>query len=151
MIKLAKTTLDARCVIDLMQKFLLETSYSQAEAASKDIEHLGKLAFTFIQHGYIWLAFKDAEPIGMLIAVKEPNVWSPQNHQLRELIWYIIPEYRNSTIGGRLFAKYCEKGDELMENGSIDGYFTTKMTTTANYNLEKRGFKLKEYTYLKER
>ena len=151
MIKLAKNLLDARHVINLMQKFLMETSYSQAEAASKDIEHLGKLAFTFMQSGHVWLAFNESEPVGMLIAVVEPNMWSPKNRQMRELIWYVVPEYRKATFGGRLFAEYCRKGEELLELGQIDGYFTTRMTTTDPVGLERRGFKLKEQTYLKER
>ncbi len=151
MIKQAHNLLDARHVIELMQKFLKETSYSQALAASKDIEHLGKLAFTFMQNGYVWLAFNEAQPVGMLIATVEPNMWSPQNRQMRELIWYVVPEHRKATYGGRLFAKYCLKGEELLEKGVIDDYFTTRMTTTDPIGLERRGFKLKEFTYLKER
>lgn len=151
MIKQAHNLLDARHVITLMQSFLKETSYSQAEAASRDIEHLGKLAFTFMQTGYVWLAFNETNPVGMLIATVEPNMWSPKNRQMRELIWYVLPEYRKATYGGRLFAKYCEKGEELLEKGTIDGYFTTRMTTTDPVGLERRGFKLKEQTFLKER
>lgn len=151
MIKQAHTLMDARHIITLMSKFLLETSYSQATAASRDVEHLGKLAFTFIQQGYVWIAFVDEEPVGLLIAVKEPNMWSPKNIQLRELIWYVVPEHRKTSLGGRLFAKYCETADSLLEQGKIDGYFTTRMTTTDPVGLERRGFKLKESTYLKER
>jgi len=151
MIKQAHNLLDARHIISLMQRFLCETSYSQAEEASKDIEHLGKLAFTFMQNGYVWLAFDHTEPVGMLVAVVEPNMWSPQNRQMRELIWYVVPEHRKALIGGRLFTKYCLKGEELLEKGAIDGYFTTRMTTTDPVGLERRGFKLKEMTYLKER
>lgn len=151
MIKLAKSLLDARHVIALMQSFLKETSYSQALAASNDVEHLGKLSFTFMQHGYVWLAFVKEQPVGMLIATVEPNMWSPKNRQMRELIWYVLPEHRKTSIGGRLFAKYCEQGEQLLEQGKIDGYFTTRMITTDPVGLERRGFKLKEMTYLKER
>lgn len=151
MIKLAKSLLDARHVIKLMQSFLKETSYSQAAAASNDVEHLGKLAFTFMQHGYVWVAIKDEEPVGMLIATVEPNMWSPKNRQMRELIWYVLPEHRQTSIGGRLFAEYCQQGELLLEQAKIDGYFTTHMTTTKPIDLERRGFKLKEMTYLKER
>lgn len=151
MIKQAHTLMDARHVITLMQRFLNETSYDQAQAASKDIEHLGKLAFTFLQNGYVWLAFIEEQPVGILIAIKEPNIWAPHNQQLRELVWYVVPEHRKTSLGGRLFAKYCELGENLLEKGTINGYFTTRMTTTDPVGLERRGFKLKESTYLKER
>jgi hypothetical protein len=151
MIKQAHTLMDARHIINLMRQFLNETSYSQAAEASNDVEHLGRLAFTFMQKGYVWLAFVDELPVGILIAVKEPNLWSPKNIQLRELVWYVVPQHRKTSIGGRLFAKYCETAELLINQNLIDGYFTTRMTTTDPVGLERRGFKLKESTYLKER
>jgi hypothetical protein len=150
MIKQAHTLMDARHMIKLMQRFLTDTSYSQAEDASKDIEHLGKLAFTFINNGYVWLAFDSEEPVGILIAIKEPNLWNPKHAQLRELIWYVVPEKRNSTIGGRLFKQYCLKGDELKQQGKITAYFTSMMTSTESCDLERRGFRCTEQTYIKE-
>jgi hypothetical protein len=143
--------MDARHIIKMIQQFLTETSYSQAVEASRDVEYLGRLAFTFIQKGYVWLAFVDEEPVGILIAIKEPNLWSPKNIQLRELVWYVLPQHRKTSIGGRLFAKYCETAELLIDQSQIDGYFTTRMTTTDPVGLERRGFKLKESTYLKER
>jgi hypothetical protein len=151
MIKQAHTLMDARHIITLMGQFLNETSYDKAAEASKDIEHLGKLAFTFIQNGYVWLAFKEEEPVGILVAIKEPNLWAPKNIQLRELVWYVVPPHRKTSLGGRLFAKYCETAELLIEKEEIDGYFTTRMSTTDPVGLERRGFKLKESTYLKEK
>jgi hypothetical protein len=42
-------------------------------------------------------------------------------------------------------------GNTLLEQDKIDGYFTTRMTTTEDIDLERRGFRLTEKTYLKER
>ena len=150
MIKQAHTLMDARHVINLMQHFLNDTSYSQAEDASKDIEHLGKLAFTFINNGYVWLAFDGEEPVGMLAAVMEPNMWNPKVRQMRELIWYVVPEKRKSTVGGRLFKQYCLKGEELKQAGKINVYFTSMMSSTQACDLESRGFRCTERTYIKE-
>lgn len=150
MIKQAHTLMDARHIIKLMQRFLNDTSYNQAEEASRDVEHLGKLAFTFIQQGYVWLAFDGEEPVGMLAAVMEPNMWNPKVRQMRELIWYVVPEKRKSTVGGRLFKQYCLKGDELKSQGKINVYFTSMMTSTQACDLESRGFRCTERTYIKE-
>lgn len=150
MIKQAHTLMDARHVIKMMQRFLNETSYNQAEEASRDVEHLGKLAFTFLQNGYVWLAFDGEEPVGMLAAVMEPNMWNPKVRQMRELIWYVVPEKRKSTIGGRLFKQYCLKGEELKQAGKINVYFTSMMTSTQACDLESRGFRCTERTYIKE-
>jgi len=70
---------------------------------------------------------------------------------MRELVWYVRPEYRQGANAGKLFLEYCKTADELLDRGEIDGYFTTNMPTTNPINLERREFKLVEQTYLKER
>jgi len=62
----------------------------------------------------------------------------------------VLPTHRKSQIGGRLFVHYCHRAEELLKQGKIQGYFTTQMTTTKAIDLERRGFKLMERTYLKD-
>jgi len=149
MIRLA-TNQDTLIIVDLLKEFLGETSYQQAEAAGKNSEHLCKLVWTFQQYGYIWLAFVDEQPVGVLMSVKEPNMWLPTARELREVVWYVQPQHRRSTIGGKLFLQYCRKGEELLKSGDIQGYFTTRMTTTDSIDYESRGFRQTEVTYIKE-
>jgi predicted GNAT family acetyltransferase len=149
MIRLA-TNKDTLIAVDLLREFLRETSYSQAEEAGRDRDHLCKLVWTFHQFGYIWLAFHKDEPVGILMSVKESNMWLPSARELREVVWFVKPEHRRSTIGGKLFLTYCQKGEELLESGEIQGYFTTRMTTTDSIDYESRGFRQTEVTYIKE-
>ena len=149
MIRLASTD-DTLTIVNLLKQFLTETSYSQAVEASQDFEHLCKVTWITLQHGYIWLAYVDELPVGLLMAVKEPNLWLPRVQELKELVWYIRPEYRKNSIGGKLFLNFCKKGEELLKSGEIQGYFTTKMTTTDTIDYESRGFRQTEVTYIKE-
>lgn len=149
MIKLA-TTDDTLIIVKLLKQFLTETSYSQATEASQNFEHLCKITWMTLQHGYIWLAYVDEKPAGLLMAIKEPNLWLPQARELKELVWYVRPEYRKNSIGGKLFLKFCKTGEELLKLGEIQGYFTTKMTTTDTIDYESRGFRQTEVTYIKE-
>jgi hypothetical protein len=137
-------------VVGLLKQFLLETSYEQSKAAADDLEHLCKLTWMTFQHGYVWLAYVGSEPVGLLMAIKEPNMWYPRAKELKEIVWFIAPEYRKNSIGGKLFLNYCKKGEELLKSGMIQGYFTTRMTTTDTIDYESRGFRLTEQTYLKE-
>ena len=141
---------DTMTVVALLRQFLNETSYEQGKEAAKDLEHLCKLTWLTFQNGYIWLAYVDEKPAGLLMAIKEPNMWFPKAKELREIVWFVLPEYRKNTIGGKLFLNYCKKGEDLLKQGLIQGYFTTKMTTTDTIDYEARGFRLKEQTYLKE-
>ena len=141
---------DTKIVVELLRRFLTETSYQQAESAGNNLEHLCKLIWTFQQYGYIWLAEVNGEAVGLLIAVKEPNIWLPTARELREVVWYMVPEHRTNSIGGKLFVHYCRKGEELLQSGEIQGYFTTKMTTTDSIDYERRGFRKTEEVYIKE-
>jgi len=38
----------------------------------------------------------------------------------------------------------------LLDNNEIQGYFTTRMTSTVDYDLERRGFRLTEKLYIKD-
>lgn len=148
MIRLA-TRSDLNSVTKLLLEFVQTSSYS-SHAESIDPEHIQRLAFTVLHQGYIWLYFADQEPMGLLVAIKEANVWVPTKFSLRELVWYVRPEHRGTVGAGRLFVKFCQTGDELLNTGAIQGYFTTRMSTTTDYDLESRGFRLTEKLYIKD-
>jgi hypothetical protein len=151
MIKRCYTIKDVSDAIELLQQFLKETAYTQSEEIVNDREHLGKMIYTTMTQGFVWLAYIDKQPVGILMAPVETNHWVPKYKQLRELVWFVLPEHRKSTIGGRLFKTYCDMGEKLLEENKIEGYFTTRMASTDEVNLERRGFRLTERTYLKEK
>jgi hypothetical protein len=148
MIRLA-TRSDINLVTDLLVEFLQSTSYKN-HTMTTNKEHIKKLVFSIIHHGYIWLYFNGEICVGLLVAVKEQNVWMPDKTSLRELVWYVREEYRGSISAGRLFIKFCEQGELLLDKDEIQGYFTTRMTSTTDYDLESRGFRLTEKLYLKD-
>jgi hypothetical protein len=148
MIRLA-TRSDINLVADLLVEFLQSTSYKD-HTQTNNIEHIKKLMYAILHSGYIWLYFNGEVAVGLLVAAKEQNVWIPEKRSLREVVWYVREEYRGSISAGRLFIKFCEKGEELLDKDEIQGYFTTRMTSTTDYDLESRGFRLTEKLYLKD-
>jgi hypothetical protein len=150
MIKQIATFPELEQALDLVQRFLTETSYGQAIEAATDREYLGRFCFNILKNGYIWLAVQDGKPVGILMAIVQPNMWSPKHREMRELLWYVAPEARTSSLGGRLFVRYQKTAEQLKSQGLINGYFTTRMATTRDINLEGRGFRLTEQTYIKE-
>jgi hypothetical protein len=149
MIRLA-TRSDISAIAELLEEFLLETDYAE-HCEEIDHEYMKRLVFAVLHQGYIWLLCHDDVVVGCLIAVREQNIWMPKKVSLREMVWYVKEPYRKTLGAGRLFVKFCEKGDELMARGDIQGYFTTRMTSTTDYDLESRGFRLTEKLYLKDR
>jgi hypothetical protein len=148
MIRLA-TRADLNIVTDLIVEFLTQTAYNKHTEVI-DRQHLAKIAFSVLHSGYIWLYFNGEVAVGLLIAVKEQNMWMPNKASLREMVWYVREEYRKTIGAGRLFIKFCEQGEQLMLEKKIDGYLTTRMSSTQDYDLESRGFRLTEKLYLKD-
>lgn len=149
MIRLA-TRSDIPQTADLICEFLQDNGSYQAHTGEIDANHVRRLVYSIIHQGYIWLLFNGPIAVGLLAAVREPNIWIPQQVSLRELVWYVKEEYRNSVGAGRLFVKFCQQGSQLLEQGEIFAYFTTKMTTTGDYDLERRGFRPTETLYMRD-
>lgn len=144
------TRSDLLTITELIVEFLQTTSYG-AHVEDVDIEHIMKVAYVALQQGHVWLYIHDHVPVGLLVSVLERNTWLPNKITLRELVWYVREEFRRSIGAGRLFKVFCERGDQLLAQDRIAGYFTTRMTTTDNYDLERRGFKMTESLYLKDK
>jgi len=140
---------DLNSVTHLLVEFLSSTSYN-SHTQGVDREHIKRLAYSILYSGYTWLLLDGTTAVGILIAVREKNIWMPDKTSLRELVWYVREEHRGSVGAGRLFVEFCKKGDELLEQREIQGYFTTRMSTTTDYDLERRGFRLTEKLYLKD-
>jgi L-amino acid N-acyltransferase YncA len=147
MIRLANRA-DLPAVTELIVDFLQSTTY-QRQTEVIDREHIKRLAFSILHQGYIWLYFVNDQPVGLLAAVKEQNIWVPIV-TLRELVWYVKEEHRGTASAGKLFVKFCSTAEKLLNNKEISCYFTTRMTSTTDYDLERRGFRLTEKLYIKD-
>lgn len=79
---------------------------------------------------------------GMIV----PNILNPNITTLAEMMWYVLPEYRNTRAGALLFYAFDERGsyaDEIT--------FSLLPSSAINVNtLEKRGYMLSEYGFRKQ-
>lgn len=78
---------------------------------------------------------------GALIAIKNNNVWSPNIKELNELLWWVEPEHRNGSIGGRLWKAFDERAKEMLKAGDIDFVVTSVSASGPLIDYTKRGYK----------
>lgn len=143
------TRTDLEIVSQLVIEFLQSTAYQQ-HIPEIDNKHIVKMCYAVLQVGLVWLYEYEGVVVGLLIAVKEQNAWIPTKTSLRELVWYVREEYRKTPSAGKLFIEFCRTAEQMLVNKEIDGYFTTRMATTANYDLTKRGFREVERLFLRD-
>lgn len=148
MIRIA-TRSDLKPIASLLVEFVQESSYAN-HTSTVDEMHIRSLVLGLLHMGTIWLYEEEGKLVGLLAAIKEANMWMPNKRSLREVVWYVKPEYRKRSSGGKLFVHFTKHAESLKQRGEIEGYFTTRMATTADFDLESRGFRLVEKMYLKD-
>lgn len=140
---------DMVSIANLIEEEIKESTYG-LHVDTVDSNHIRRLVMGVLHVGYIWVYEREGKIVGMLAALKEPNIWVPERVVLKEAAWFVKPEYRGSVGAGKLFIKFCQQGESLLANGEIAGYFTTRMASTGDYDLESRGFRLVEKLYLRD-
>jgi predicted GNAT family N-acyltransferase len=100
--------------------------------------------------GVIFVSEADQNLTGMLIAVKNTNVWDPSIKVMNELAYWVDPEHRGSTAGYRLLAAYQKYCAELVEDKQIKFYTISKMVNSPDLKYERFGFKKLEEMWRSE-
>ena len=118
------------------------------EANNKEyIEHF--LFSLIVGSGFILLAEKNKEIIGIIIAGIIPNIWNPNVMQCSEIAYWVEPEFRGGTAAYRLLKSYIAECDKMMESGKIQMYTMSKMVNSPDLKYEKFGLSKLEETWVK--
>jgi hypothetical protein len=138
MIRLA-TRYDIPRLLEIVEAYAFE---NPIKCLSRPNNHFPKyvegLLFSIIAgRGFIYI---DNNMRGALIAIKQGNVWSPNVKELNELLWWVEPEHRNGTIGGRLWKAFDERAEAMLKAGDIDFVVTSISANGPLIDYTKRGY-----------
>lgn len=111
-------------------------------------KYVEELLFSIIAgRGFIFI---DKYMRGAIIALKQGNVWSPKVKELNELLWWVEPEHRNGTVGGRLWKAFDERASQMLKAGDIDFVITSVSASGPLIDYSKRGYKPVGAAFVKE-
>lgn len=148
MIRLA-TRQDIPKLIELMRGYANESPVDiYKDINFQNTEYVSNLFFSIIiGRGFILV---DDDVNGMLVAIKTQNIWSPDILELKELAWWVKPEYRKGSLGGKLWIEFNYLANEMIKENKIQIVTSSLMVNSPKLDYEKRGFRLLESTYIKE-
>ena len=148
MIRLANK-FDIPILIAMIQEFSKETLIQKyKDQALWDKKYVGNLLYSLILgRGFIVI---DENLKGMIIAMITPNVWCPKSNQLNELAWWVAPEARNGSLGGKLWIEFNKQAQKLLDEKRIDVVMTSLMANSPKIDYSKRGFKQLHTTFFRE-
>lgn len=121
-------------------------SLSVAEPDARRCQHL----IADLIHNHVALIARDQSGIfqGMLLAQIQSDLWLPEIKTLRELAWWVEPEYRGTSAGYKLLKTYKQIGQDLVQRGDIHQYTITLMTNSPPLDLASRGWREVETNYV---
>ena len=96
--------------------------------------------------GIALVAEKNNETIGMLLAIKSPNLWDHKKFLMYEIAYYVLPEHRNGTAGYRLIKEYTKMCNKLIDDQQIERFTMTQMNGQ-NLSYDKFGLRPREVTW----
>lgn len=143
------TRYDIPMLLDLVREYNKEIPikvYKNKEL--HDETYVSNLLFTLIKgRGFVLI---DDDFRGMLLAVVIANVWCPKAFELHELAWWVEPEYRNTSLGGRLWIEFNKEAQKMLNEKRVSSVYTSLMENSPSIDYEKRGFKKLETKYFRE-
>ena len=103
-----------------------------------------------LKSGTIIVGEVDGVIQGMLIACVDSNPWLPDVKTLKELAWWVEPEYRNTSLGYRILKEYIRVGKLGQEVGAISNFTITTLMESPIRDMEKFGWRPIEKNYVYE-
>ena len=117
---------------------------------SSNQEHIEKLINNILAGaGFILLAIKDEDPVGMVVAAQHPNIWNPEVMQISEIAFWVDEEHRGGKSAHRLLHAYIQQCEEWKQENRIQFFSLSKMVNSPDLSYEKFGFEKLEETLIK--
>ena len=138
---------DLPIVLDMLRNFRNHTPIDIMRECNNE-EYINKLFHHVILCGGVALIAEDKDVAGMIIGVKDQNVWDPEIKVLRELVYWVEPAYRGTTAGYKLLLKYNKLAQELVDTQKINMYTMTKMVNSPDLDFTRFGYKKTEEVWV---
>jgi len=105
------------------------------------------LSHIFAGRGVALIAYREETPVGMLLGFIDRSIWEPKLCVLKELAYWVYPEYRGTSAGYRLLSKYNEVAQSFSDMGRIKTWTISKMVNSPDLDYSKLGYRKIEETW----
>jgi len=115
----------------------------------QDEQHIQKiLTHIILGRGLIVVAREEQLIVGMVVSFIDQNMWDNNLLVLKEMAYWVEPEYRGSSAGYKLLSKYNEMAQELKNDGRINMWTISKMITSPDLDYQRFGYRKIEETWV---
>lgn len=105
------------------------------------MEHGEKIIEAVLLGAGVCFVSEDKDGIhGMLLAIKNPNVWNPNVMAIHELAYWVDEHKRGGSAGYKLLKMYVDYCKDLKTLGQIEYFTVSKMVTSPDLDYSRFGF-----------
>jgi len=105
------------------------------------------LTHIYAGRGVALLSFRDDKPTGMILGMIDQSIWDNKLCILKELAYWVKPEFRGTSAAYRLLSKYNDLGQSLFDSGRIKAWTISKMVNSPDLDYGKFGYRKAEETW----
>jgi len=134
-------------IIEMLKHYRSVTPVSFFKDIDDEKYITGILTQMLLGKGVVLLSYKDDTPTGMLLAFIDNSIWDNKLCILRELAYWVEPEFRGTSAGYRLLSKYNEVAQSLSDMGRIKTWTISKMVNSPDLDYGKLGYRKIEETW----
>jgi predicted N-acetyltransferase YhbS len=141
---------DFEQVTALGKLFAAESGLIPWNANPIDDVHVHRMLYYTMTQGISLVAVENDVIVAMLLSARSPDTWIPSVLRLRELAWWVAPEYRRTGVGIDIFTEWCRRAEEQRAAGVIASYSVghyAHSPEVAVKLIQSKGFKFLESTY----
>lgn len=134
--------------LEMVKHFQESTDLPASIRSASNWEYINKLFHHMIIGGGLILIAESDKPIGMIVGLKNSNIWDPEQLSIQELMLWVEPEYRSTRAGYMLVKKFSETVKLMIENKQIVSASMTNTQNLVNIDYSRFGFKKFEETWV---
>ena len=136
-------------VIDLVSDFYNAVELDLKNYGELDLEYVNKLYHHIVLGGGVAIVAEHGDAlIGLVLAIKNPNIFYPDKIVMNELLIYVDPVHRKSSACYKMLLKYKEIGEQLIKDEKITTFTVTKTEQLDQIKFENLGYRKTEEVWV---
>jgi ribosomal protein S18 acetylase RimI-like enzyme len=132
----------------MVKHFQESTDLPMSIRDANNWEYINKMFHHIILGGGLVLIAESDKTVGMIVGLKNRNIWDPEQFVMQELMLWVEPEYRNTRAGYMLVKEFSKQIKQMVEEKQIMSATMTNTENLVNIDYTRFGFKKFEETWV---
>lgn len=141
------TKYDMPHLIEMMKAYADEAGIETLKQNQNE-GHVKALFFEMIKgRGFVLI---DDQFRGFLAAYVTRNFWNNSVKELHEVAWWVVPEFRDTSVGGKLWLRFNKLAQDMLDQKRVQIVCTSLMPNSPNIDYTRYNFKPMQATFFRE-